>query len=307
MYDGTTDPEAHVKSFINAMTFRTGCDAIWCRAFPLSLEGEALEWFDSLPNGTIGNFKSLSSLFKNQFAASRAQDATVIDLMNLKQGKEEPLKTFMDRFQRTVRQVKGLSTKLALQHVMPGLRPGPFKDSICRNPPKTMEELRQRTADEIRVEDMKSSYRKELQEAKAEKQENKRDGQSSRPSGKGRDGPRGPRFPQYTPLNVPRARILQESLSAQIMQIPQQRPTPPGADSSKHCMYHQNMGHNTEDCVSLKDKIEEMIRAGLLQRYVKRYRTDQSPERSEKKEYAGAGSPRCGKGERARSPPRYEK
>lgn len=39
MYDGTTDPAAHIKSFTNAMTFRTGCDAIWCRAFSLSLEG----------------------------------------------------------------------------------------------------------------------------------------------------------------------------------------------------------------------------------------------------------------------------
>lgn len=64
MYDGTTDPEAHVKSFINAMTFHTDCDAIWCRAFSLSHEGEALEWFNSLPNNSIEDFKGLGSMFK---------------------------------------------------------------------------------------------------------------------------------------------------------------------------------------------------------------------------------------------------
>ncbi|XP_014490292.1 uncharacterized protein LOC106753024 [Vigna radiata var. radiata] len=291
------------------MTFRTGCDAIWCRAFSLSLEGEALEWFDSLPNGTIEDFKSLSGMFKSQFAVCRVQDATIVDLMNLKQGKVEPLKAFMDQFQKTVRRVKGLSTELALQHVMPGLRPGTFKDNVFRNPPKTMEELRQRTADEIRVEDMKQSYRKELQEAKAEKKENKRDGQSNRPgTAKARDGPRNPRFQQYTQLNAPRTRILQEALSAQVMQVPQQRPTPPGADNSKHCLYHQNMGHNTEDCVTLKDKIEEMIRAGQLVRYVKGYRSEGSPDRRERREYIRRSPPRFEERREydRRSPPRFE-
>ncbi|XP_014511822.1 uncharacterized protein LOC106770532 [Vigna radiata var. radiata] len=307
-YNGTSDPEAHVKSFTNAMAFRTGCDAIWCRAFSLSLEGEALEWFDSLPDGSIENFKGLSNMFKNQFAACRTQEATIVDLMNLKQGKEEPLKDFMDRFQKTVRRVKGLSTELALQHVMPGLRPGPFKDSVCRNPPRSMEELRQRTADEIRVEDMKQSYRNELQEAKAEK-ESRRDNQGGRSGGnKTRDGPRNPRFPQYTQLNAPRARILQESLSTHVMQVPQQRPTPPGADNSKHCLYHQNMGHNTEDCVTLKDKIEEMIRAGLLQQYVKGHRPAEDRAEGEKRGYVRQSYPRGGeKRAYTRSPPRSER
>lgn len=85
------------------MAFRTGCDVIWCRAFSLSLEGEALEWFDSLPHGSIEDFKSLGETFKIQFAACRTEDVTVVDLMNLKQGKDESLKTFMDRYQKTVR------------------------------------------------------------------------------------------------------------------------------------------------------------------------------------------------------------
>ncbi|XP_022632815.1 uncharacterized protein LOC111240957 [Vigna radiata var. radiata] len=198
MYDGTGDPDAHVKSFTNAMAFRTGSDAIWCRAFSLSLEGKALEWFNFIPNGSVENFKGLSGMFSDQFATCRPQDTTLVDLMNLKQGKEEALRTFMDRFTKAVRRVRGLSVEMALQRVMPALRPGPFKESVCRNPPKTLEELRQRAADEARVEEMKQNYRREVQEAK-DKGESKQ-GQSQRPAGaKGRDGPRVPRFPQCSP------------------------------------------------------------------------------------------------------------
>ncbi|XP_014496663.1 uncharacterized protein LOC106758235 [Vigna radiata var. radiata] len=155
---------------------------------------------------------------------------------------------------------------------MPTLRPGPFKDSICRNPPSTMEELRKRAADEARVENMKQNYRREQQEAKAEKGDSRKgEGQGSRLNGpRLREGPRGPKFPQYTPLNAPRARILQEALSTQVLPAPQKRPTPPGADLSKRCLYHQNSGHDTEDCLTLRDKIEELIRMGQLQQYVRR-------------------------------------
>lgn len=185
----------------------------------MSLEGEALDWFNSLPVNSVENFKSLGEMFKKQFAACDAEDVTVVDLMNLKQGQEESLKAFMDRYQKTVRRVRGLGLELALQYVMSALRSGPFKDSICRNPPRTMEELRQRAADESRVENMKLNYRREMQEAKADKSEGKRvEGPGNRQNGqKGREGPRGPRFQQYTTLNAPRARIFQEASSAQII------------------------------------------------------------------------------------------
>lgn len=83
MYDGSSDPEAHVKSFTNAMSFRTGCDAVWGRAFSISLQGEALEWFNLLPNNSIEDFNGLGDMFKKQFAACNVQDITVVDFMNL--------------------------------------------------------------------------------------------------------------------------------------------------------------------------------------------------------------------------------
>lgn len=67
---------------------------------------------------------------------------------------------------------------------------------------------------------MKQSYRKEMQEAKADKSDGKREGQGNRLGGpKLREGHRGPRFQQYTQLDAPWARILQEALSTQLIQM----------------------------------------------------------------------------------------
>ncbi|XP_047146964.1 uncharacterized protein LOC124819483 [Vigna umbellata] len=196
MNDGTTDPEAHIKTFSNTMAFRTGNDAIWCRAFSLSLEDEALEWFTSLPPNFIENFTGLKRLFNRQFAANSTQDLTVFELVTLKQGKEETLRAFMDRYQKTVRRVKALSPELALHYILPALKPGPFKDSVCRRPPKTMEELRERAADEIRVEEMKLSYKKENQELRGERADGEKPGSSTgKPGGHRQKEPRRePRF-----------------------------------------------------------------------------------------------------------------
>ncbi|XP_017417505.1 uncharacterized protein LOC108328191 [Vigna angularis] len=302
IYDGTTDPEGHVKTFSNAMAFRTGNDAIWCRAFSLSLEDEALEWFNNLPPNSIENFAGLKQLFIRQFAASSTQDLTVFELVNLKQGKEETLRAFMDRYQKTVRRVKALSPELALHYILPALKPGPFKDSVCRRAPKTME-LRERAADEIRVKEMKLSYKKESQELRSEKADGGKPGNSGGKPGGGRqkEPPRGPRFQQYTPLNAPREKILREALSADLLPEPLKRPTPSGADGSKHCAYHKNMGHTTEECVTLKNKIEQLIQVGKLKKYIRDDRPQAPAERTARRPTYRSERPRSDKNERPRS------
>ncbi|XP_047180350.1 uncharacterized protein LOC124847012 [Vigna umbellata] len=75
-----------------------------------------------------------------------------------------------------------------------------------------------------------------------------------------------------------RARVLEEALNADLIKV---RPSwsSPKADGTKHCTYHLNIGHNTEDCTVLKDKVEELIRAGHLRRFVKEERKVRSPPR----------------------------
>ncbi|XP_017423582.1 uncharacterized protein LOC108332789 [Vigna angularis] len=229
------------------MAFRTGNDVIWCQAFSLSLEDEALEWFNTLPPNSIENFVGLKQLFIRQFAANSTQDLTMFELVTLKQGKEETLRAFMDRYQKTIRRVKALSLEFALHYILPVLKPGPFKDNVCRRAPKIMEELRERAADEIRVKEMKLSYKKESQELRGEKADGGKPDNSVGKSGGNRqkEPRRGPRFQQYTPLNAPREKILREALSANLLPEPMKRPIPSGANESKHYAYHKNMGHTT--------------------------------------------------------------
>lgn len=75
------------------------------------------------------------------------------------------MKTFTDRYQKIVRRVKGLNPKFALQHVVATLKPRLFVDNMCRRPPKTMEELRERAAKDIRVEEMWEFRKRQNQEA----------------------------------------------------------------------------------------------------------------------------------------------
>ncbi|XP_065629624.1 uncharacterized protein LOC136067530 [Quercus suber] len=41
-------------------------------------------------------------------------------------------------------------------------------------------------------------------------------------------------------------------------------------DKSKYCRFHKDHGHYTEDCRDLKEQIEELIRRGKLQKFVKK-------------------------------------
>ena len=41
-------------------------------------------------------------------------------------------------------------------------------------------------------------------------------------------------------------------------------------DKNKYCRFHKDHGHNMEDCRDLKEQVEELIRKGKLQIYVKK-------------------------------------
>jgi len=53
------------------------------RAFPLTLSGNALDWFRKLPPNSISNFDGLGKLFLTQFMAGKVRRKPFGSLMSL--------------------------------------------------------------------------------------------------------------------------------------------------------------------------------------------------------------------------------
>ncbi|RVX00892.1 hypothetical protein CK203_026442 [Vitis vinifera] len=66
-YDGTNDPFDHIMHYRQLMTLDIGNDALLCKVFPASLQGQALSWFHRLPPNSVGNFRDLSEAFVGQY------------------------------------------------------------------------------------------------------------------------------------------------------------------------------------------------------------------------------------------------
>ena len=52
-FTGVEDPKAHLTAFHTQMMLTGGSDAVYCEMLMSTLLGAALEWFISLPTGTL--------------------------------------------------------------------------------------------------------------------------------------------------------------------------------------------------------------------------------------------------------------
>ena len=62
-YDGSNDPFDHIMHYRQLMTLDIGNDALLCKVFPTSLQGQALSWFHRLLMTSVYNFGDLSKAF----------------------------------------------------------------------------------------------------------------------------------------------------------------------------------------------------------------------------------------------------
>ena len=78
MYDGSSDPYAHLLHFNQARN-----DRLLCKVFPTSLKGPALAWFHKLPRGSINSFSELWVIFISQYLCSVRQKGSISSLQTI--------------------------------------------------------------------------------------------------------------------------------------------------------------------------------------------------------------------------------
>ncbi|GKV25426.1 hypothetical protein SLEP1_g34867 [Rubroshorea leprosula] len=230
-YDGSGDLDEHLHTYQAIMRIQNANDAMMCKVFPARLKITARRWYHKLPKHSIDSYFQLAKLFSNKFASQREIKRTATELM---------------------------------QHSR-------LLDDLLENPPKTWNEVNDRSTSFILSKDFQSSKRRvDDKQSKGHEQlprrEEKKKQKVSEQWGKLADFPK---YANYIPLTLPRSQIL-----AQIQHWVR-RPPPPQyeslrEDKSKHCDYHRTYGHNTEDCQHLKDELEFLAHNGKLEGYVQK-------------------------------------
>ncbi|WVZ14467.1 hypothetical protein V8G54_012033 [Vigna mungo] len=143
-YDGSTDPDNHLRIFTNAMTFYTDSDP-----------------YNTLPPNIVDCFATVQNLFRRQYASNRKQEITPAELVNTKQEKDETLKAFMKRYNETAQRVKDVNHTFIINNLPSCLRPEYFAERLNVRPPKTMDKLQERIAKFIHLKDMRNSRKKQ--------------------------------------------------------------------------------------------------------------------------------------------------
>ena len=106
-YDGSTDPQEHLEGFRAIILLLGVPDVIMCRAFSTTLKKMGLRWFMGYLRVPFHDFNSWSIYFWH-FTTSKAYKKTSASLINVNQGKDKSLKSYLARFNYVALEIKDL-------------------------------------------------------------------------------------------------------------------------------------------------------------------------------------------------------
>ena len=143
VFDGTKDPVDHLNTYKNQMKLHGYQYLVRCRAFAITLKGLALAWFNRLPPASIPFFKELSIAFVSHFIGARTYQKPSYHLLTVKQGPQENLRSYVQRFNLESLRVDIPNEKFAITAFIAGLgiQSKDIMFSISKNPKAIMAEV----------------------------------------------------------------------------------------------------------------------------------------------------------------------
>ncbi|XP_026432332.1 uncharacterized protein LOC113329705 [Papaver somniferum] len=97
----------HLKQYTLSLMQWGRNDAVLCRYFPVSLDGEALAWFDGLPERSISSFKDLQKIFLTTYITNNMLRPGIETLFNLRRIPTESLRGLVTRWRTVCSELAG--------------------------------------------------------------------------------------------------------------------------------------------------------------------------------------------------------
>ncbi|XP_072076456.1 uncharacterized protein [Arachis hypogaea] len=270
-YDGTQDPLEHLTAFEARMNLEGVGDEVRCRAFPVTLAGPAIRWFNNLPQGSVTQFSDISHAFLAQFTTRIVKAKHPINLLGVTQRPGKSTRKYLDRFNDECLKIDGLTDSVASLCLTNGLSNEDFRKHLTTKSVWTMQEIQCVAKEYINDEEvsrvMAANKRQPAYnqgrhyEGREKPKEHARDGG---PSKAPKPFPRVGKFTNYTPLTASITEVYQQIAEKGILSKPRPLKDRTGGNKNLYCEYHKGYGHKTQDCFDLKDALEQAIRDGKL-------------------------------------------
>ncbi|XP_025670159.1 uncharacterized protein [Arachis hypogaea] len=291
-YDGTKDSQEHLTAFKARMNLEGAADAVRVRAFPVTLAGPTIKWFNTLPNGSITGFHDISWKFMAQFTTRITKAKHPISLLGVTQKQDKSTRKYLDRFNDECLTIDGLTDSVASLYLTNGLMNEDFRKHLTTKPVWTMHEIQNVARDYINDEEVSQVVvankwqhptRQPDFPAIIRCPEKVKETNPNKPTQT--DHPGSGNSQTTPPLTAPITEIYHQIVDRGIIPKARQLRERTGGNKTLYCDYHRGYGHRTQDCFDLKDALEHAIRDGKLPEFAKiirepkRTEKDRSPER----------------------------
>ncbi|GJS95088.1 reverse transcriptase domain-containing protein [Tanacetum coccineum] len=142
-YNGSEDPEDHLKIFQAAAKTERWAMPTLCHMFNSTLTGNARVWFDDLPPESIDSYNDLREAFLKNYLQQKKCIKDPIVLHNIKQKDGESTEDFIQRYKSESGNVKGAPECMRISGFVHGITNPELIKRFHEKIPKTVDEMMQ--------------------------------------------------------------------------------------------------------------------------------------------------------------------
>ncbi|XP_056685810.1 uncharacterized protein [Spinacia oleracea] len=268
----------HLVAYRHHMYVQGTNEATCCKYFQATLKGVASKWFERLPAGSIASFNELETLFSTRFMAYKQERKTSVHLGRIQQGKDESLRRYVKRFNLEDGKIPDLLDGVSFDNFIRGIKKGSFKFDFVKKSVRTMAEVLDKAEAFIHAMDI-CSVSKDGKAGEATDSSRKKERtdwkitrvngtwalskeQDSTSTGQKRGRPQEKEFFEY---NTDLLTILVDVGTIFNLERPFPLKSPAESQDPKlYFQFHEDIGHDTKDCRSLKRDQDGLASKGHL-------------------------------------------
>ncbi|GJX94677.1 reverse transcriptase domain-containing protein [Tanacetum coccineum] len=258
-YDGSGNPEDHLKLFQSAAKTERWAMPTWCHMFNSTLTGNARVWFDKLLKESIDSYKDLRAAFRENYLQQTKHIKDPVEIHHIKQRNAESTEDFMERYKAKVLDVEGAPECMKISGFMHGITHPELIKRLYEKILRSMDKMYRVTTSFLQGEVAAFIHSRKKAPAPWRQPE-----EANKPNFK-----KGFKNKQRSDRKPDRFSLLTKTpkeifaLEKRKFKAPPPMVTPAEKrDPNKYCEFHADTGHSTDECMQLRKQIDEMIKSG---------------------------------------------